>query len=139
MQLLWKHHYQYWRFILIDAHKTLNEENHTSMLWDVWFKWPSGARFTFNFYCYCDTLMICNVGGTGCLICSKEGVTQGNPLDMILYGIRITTLIRELQAAHPQVIQLRYANDDGERGSLPHIQIQLDNLMLQGPACGYFL
>ena len=35
----------------------------------------------------------------------KEGVTQGDPLAMIAYGIEVPTLIRELRGAHPRVTQ----------------------------------
>ena len=39
-----------WGFLLIDARNAFNEENCTCMLWEVWFEWPCGARFSFNCY-----------------------------------------------------------------------------------------
>ena len=47
----------------------------------------------------------------------KEGVTQGDPLAMIAYGI----LIRELQGAHPWVTQPWYADDAGAGGKFQSI------------------
>ena len=53
------------------------------MLWAVWSKWPSGARFIFNCHHHWATLATRDVGGTGHLLHSKEGMTQVYPLDMI--------------------------------------------------------
>ena len=54
MHVLWEDHLQEkdWGFLLIDARKTFNKENRTTMLWYVQHEWPSGAQFTFN--CYRD-------------------------------------------------------------------------------------
>ena len=43
--------------------------------------------------------------GSGHFLHSKEGVTQDEPLDMIVYGIGALPLIRELRNAHPRVTQ----------------------------------
>ena len=52
MRLLWYQHAQEedWGLLLIDARNSFNEENCTCMLWEVWFEWPCGARFSFNCY-----------------------------------------------------------------------------------------
>ena len=58
------------------------------MLWAVRHEWPSGAQFTFNCYCHWSTLVVREIGdGSGHFLHSKEGVTQGDPLAMIAYGI----------------------------------------------------
>ena len=86
------------------------------MLWAVRNKWPSGAQFTFNCYCHWATLVVRDIGdGSGHFLHSKEGVTQGDPLAMIAYGIRVLPLIQELRDAHPRVTQTGYA-DDAEAG-----------------------
>ena len=41
----------------------------------------------------------------------KEGVTQGDPLDIIAYGIGVLPLIREIQDSHPCVSQPWYAGE----------------------------
>ena len=47
-----------WGFLLIYAQDVFNEENWTSMLWDFWFEWPSGAWFNIKFYCHRSSLVI---------------------------------------------------------------------------------
>ena len=90
MYFLWGEHSleEDWGFLLIDARNAFNEEKWTAMLWAVRHKWPSGAQFTFNCYRQWATLVVREIGdGSGHLLHSKEGVTQGDPLDMIAYGI----------------------------------------------------
>ena len=45
----------------------------------------------------------------------------------------------ELQAAHPNMTQLWYANNAGVRGSLLHINLHLEDFMVRGLACRQFL
>ena len=69
---------------------------------------------------------------------SKEGVTQGDPLVMIAYGIGVLPLIRVLQVDHPQVYQPWYADDAGAWGRFQDIMAHFRDLQLKGPARGYF-
>ena len=48
--------------------------------------------------------MIRDGGRTGHFLFSKEGVTQGYPLLMIVYGLRVLLLVRELQILYPKVM-----------------------------------
>ena len=75
---------------------------------------------------------------SGHFLHSKEGVTQGDPLAMIAYGIRVLHLIRELWGAHPQVTQSWYADDAGAGGKLQQILEQFQDLKARGPARGYY-
>ena len=91
-----------WGFLLIDARNAFNEENRTAMLWAVRYEWPSNAQFTFNCYRHWSTLLVGDIGdGSGHFLHSKEGVTQGDTLSMIKYGIGVLPLIWELREAHP--------------------------------------
>ena len=92
------------------------------MMWVVQHEWPSGTQLTFNCYYHWATLMIWDmcVGGDSLYI--KEGVTQGDPIPMIVYGILFLKLIQELRAAHPKITQPWYAADSRDRGSFSHIQ-----------------
>ena len=93
-----------WGFLLIDARNAFNEENRTAMLWAVRYEWPNGAQFTYNCYRHWSTLVVRNTeDGSGHFLHSKEGVTQGDLLAMIAYGIGILPLIRVLQVDHPRV------------------------------------
>ena len=108
MRVLWEEHQteEDWRFLLIDARNALNEENRTAMLWAVQHEWPSGGQFTFNCYRHWATLVVRDTGDGSChFLHIKEGVTQGDPLTMIAYGIEVLPLIRELRNSHPWVTQ----------------------------------
>ena len=72
-----------WVFLLIDTQNSLNEENRTAILWSVRHECPNGAWFAFNCYRHLATLVIRAGDGTGKLLYSKEGVTQGDPLEMV--------------------------------------------------------
>ena len=47
---------------------------------------------------------------------SREGVPQGDPLDMVAYGIGILPLIKNLKAEFTDVTQPWYADDAGALG-----------------------
>ena len=89
--LLWKQHPQEedWGFLLIDAQNAFNEDNWNSVLWAVQYECPSGIQSTFNFYRYWAMLVIQGSGGTVNSLHSKEGVTQDDMLEIIVYGIRV--------------------------------------------------
>ena len=75
--------------------------------------------------------------GSGNFSHSKEGVTQGDPLAMIAYGIGVLPLIRELRGAHPRVTQPWYADDAWARGNCMHILAYHWDWQAQGPPRGY--
>ena len=75
--------------------------------------------------------------GSGHFLYSKEGVTQGDPLAMITYGIGVLPLIRELPNAHPRVTQPWYADDVGAVGTFQQIKEHFRDLQARGPARGY--
>ena len=56
--------------------------------------------------------------GTSHFLFSKEGVTQGDPLVMVAYGLVILPIIRELRKSHPGVTRPWYADDSGTDGTL---------------------
>ena len=100
------------------------------MLWKVRHEWPSGAQFSFNFYRHWSTLVIRADNGNGHFLHSKEGVTQGDPLAMVTYGLGILPLIRNLWTAHPSVTHPWYADEYGSGGTFTYIRRHLDNLMV---------
>ena len=110
-----------------------------AMLWAVRHEWPSGAQFAFNCYRHWDTLVVWDTGGgSGHLLHSKEGVTQGGPLAMIAYDIGVLPLVRELWGAHPQVTQKWCADDAGAGGKFPNIMEHIRYLQAWGPSRGYY-
>ena len=70
---------------------------------------------------------------------SKEGVTRGNPLDMIAYGIGVLPLFQELREAHPCVTQPWYADDAGAGRTFIDVQAHFQNLQARGPTRVYYL
>ena len=109
------------------------------MLWSVRHLWPSGARFVFNCYRHWSTLVVRGYSGTdSAFLSSREGVTQGDPLSMIVYGLGTLPLIRQLRAEFPEVEQPWYADDGGAAGHFTSILRLFGRLQEIGPRFGYF-
>ena len=68
---------------------------------------------------------------------SKEGVTQGDPLVMILYGIALVLLAEYIQAAVPSVLQIWYADNSAFVGKASGIKQCMEILIRLGPVQGY--
>ena len=96
---------------LFHACNGFNELSHLAMLWNVRHRWPSGARFAFNFYKHWAQLLLRQPGELPVTILSREGVTQGDPLLMVLYGITLVPFAEELRAADSGLLSLFYADD----------------------------
>ena len=73
------------------------------MLWTARHLCPSGARFIFYCYRHWSSLILLNRNRTESIILIREGVTQGDNLAMIAYGIRILPLIKNTKRAIPDV------------------------------------
>ena len=86
---------------LVDAQNGFNEMSRFAMLRTVRHRWPAGARFAFNCYKHLAQLLLRQPGELPVTILSREGVTQGDPLSMVLYGITLVLLAEELRAADP--------------------------------------
>ena len=71
---------------------------------------------------------------SGHFLPSKEDVTQGGSLSMIVYGIGFLPLIRELWEAHPRVTQPWYADDTGAGGGIQAHTGQISGHSGEGPA-----
>ena len=113
VQALWDENssMEEWVFLLVDAKNTINDINQVGMLWTVRHLWPSGASFLFNCYFHWSLLVLRNGNGTASNLHIREGVTQGGPLAMALYGIGIPPLINHLTRAIPGVTHAWYANN----------------------------
>ena len=78
------------------------------MLWTVRHRWPAGVRFTFNCYGHWAQLLLRQPGEPPVIILSREGVTQGDPLSMVLYGITLVPLAEELIFADLRLLSSFY-------------------------------
>ena len=125
-----------WGFLLVDARNAFNELNRYQLLWTVRHEWPSGSHFVFNCYKFWSTLIIRD-GKKGEFIFSKEGVTQGDPLAMVCYGIATLPLIRKMKELG-DTVHIWYADDAGVGGRITEIEEYWSQLSLLGPKWGYF-
>ena len=86
------------------------------MLWTVRHRCPRLATYSFNRYRHQIRLICRQPGGEPEIILSQEGVTQGDPLAMVLYGIALLPLAEALQKEFPDVLQPWYADDAAMQG-----------------------
>ena len=86
------------------------------MLWTVRHCCPVGVRFALNCYRHWLQLLLCQTGEPSVKILSIEGVTQGDPLSMVLYGITLVPLAEELRAADTGILSPFYADDAAFEG-----------------------
>jgi hypothetical protein len=124
--------------LLVDATNGFNELGRKAMLWTVRHRWASGARFSFNCYRHSAQLILRRRGKDCAVILSREGVTQGDPLSMVLYGLSLTPLAEALRRAVPTVVQPWYADDAAMAGPVEGIRDAQRLLLEWGPRRGYF-
>ena len=65
----------------------------------------------FNCYRHWAQLLLLQPGEPPVTILSREGVTQGDPLSMVLYEINLVPLREELRAAYMGILSPFYADD----------------------------
>ena len=74
---------------IIDSRNRFNKLRRLAMLWTVRHHWRAGATFAFNCYKHWAQLLLRQPGELSFTILRREGVTQGDPLSMVLYGITL--------------------------------------------------
>ncbi|KAI2507267.1 hypothetical protein MHU86_7103 [Fragilaria crotonensis] len=124
--------------LLVDATNGFNELGRKAMLWTVRHRWANGARFSFNCYRHSAQLLLRRRGGDCEIILSREGVTQGDPLSMVLYGLALTPLAESIRASVPTVAQPWYADDAAMVSPVDGIAEAQRLLLDLGPRRGYF-
>jgi len=124
--------------LLVDACNGFNELSRKAAMWTVRHRWPSGSRFAFNCYRHAAQLVIHRSGRPGSVILSQEGVTQGDPISMVIYGVALTPLTESVRAAQPNTLQAWYADDSSFAGSAPAIAAAMRTILEKGPARGYY-
>ena len=122
-----------WGLLLVDATNAFNSVNRVAALWNVRVLWPRCSRFLFNTYCGYASLLLQD--GNKCLL-SKEGITQGDPLSMMLYAVAVLPLIHFLRAPG-RWTQNWYADDSSCVADLPSLRAWFEELSRRGPDYGY--
>jgi hypothetical protein len=126
-------------YLLIDARNAFNEQNRTMMLWNTRHLCPMLALFAFNVYKHHSILHIRSLDGDpGAVLHSREGVTQGDPLSMVLYGVGMLPLIKQLKELYPTLYQPWYADDAAAVGQFEDILLMFNSLIDLGRKYGYF-
>ena len=103
-------------------------------LWNAWVLWPRCRHFLFNTYRgYAKLIVRC------CdeFLYSREGVTKGDPMSMLMYSIAVMPLIKSISCKE-KYLQCWYADNSDCAGKLSHIHSQLNCLLQLSPAYGYF-
>ena len=103
--------------MLAGARNGFNEMRHLTMLWTVWRHWPEKLRFTFNCYKNLAQILLRQTWTPLVTLMSKEGVTQGDPLSVVLYGVTLVPLVEELWEADPGILTPLYVDDAAFEGS----------------------
>lgn len=124
--------------LLVDARNGFNELSRFAMLWTVRHLWPTGARFAFQCYRHAAILIVRQRSQPCMTILSREGVTQGDPLSMVLYGLTLVPLAKRIRAATGDVVQPWYADDMAMAGKVSGIACATSLLQRFGPDRGYF-
>ena len=129
---------------LIDASNGFNELSRYHMLWTIKHLWPKASLFTFNCYRHFAMLIVRNNNQPITILHSMEGVQQGDPLAMILYGLSLTPLIKKLQLENhttpiPTPLQPWFADDSAIISHPTQTAKFLSSLLKYGPSYGYFI
>ena len=124
--------------LLVDARNGFNELGRKAGLWTVCHKWANGARFAFNSYRHAAQLIFRRKGDSCYVLLSKEGVTQGDPISMVIYGLALIPLAESLRKAVPSVVQPWYADNATMAGPVSGIAKAMGIIREEGPARGYF-
>ena len=94
--------------------------------------------FAFNCYRNWAQLLLCHPGEPPVTILSREGVTQGDPLSMLFYGITLAPLAEEIRAADLGILSPFYADDAAFDGLARRSAQLLKLLMKRWLDRGYF-
>ena len=122
-----------WDLLLVDVTNAFNSVNRVVALCNARVLWPRFSRYLFNTYQGYASLLLQD--GSKSLL-SKEGVTQGDPLSMMLYAVAVLPLIRSLRASGKWT-QNWYADDSSCIADLGSLRAWYEELSCRGLNYGY--
>ena len=100
--------------------------------------WLSGANCFIKCYFHHSSLVLQNGDGKSNILHSREGVTQGDLLTMVAYGIGIFDMIEPLELMYPDVAQPWYADNAGELRKFDNLEQYCNSLKRNDPDQGYY-
>ncbi len=130
---------------LLDASNGFNEISRLRCLHTIRHLWPSASRFAFN--CYRHYIQICirDHNSPATIIPGYEGIQQGDPLSMILYGLALTPLIDRIHTEHSSIffsenfLDPWYADDATIVATVSNTITIIKAIQNLGPVYGYFI
>lgn len=128
-----------WGILLLDARSAFNEGNRKMMVWIVRHLWPSGSRFVFNLHRHHSLIIMHGDSSkrSHILFC-EEGVSQGCPASMVLYGLLLLPFINKLKELFPDLFSPWFADDGSAGGKLDSLHRFFDKACELGRPYGYF-
>ena len=125
--------------VLLDASNALNSLNRELFPYNVSYICPAISFFVK--ICYSSPSRLFIIGGKE--LKTKEGITQGDPVSMAIYGIRVTPLINMLidivvTSTENQVAVLVYADEFSGAGKLEDLRKWWDTLTIIVSKFGYY-
>ena len=121
--------------MLVDATNAFNSINREAMLHNIAVKCPEINRYVQNWYGKPSKLFIVDgkQNGDKCILYSKEGTAQGEPVAMAMYALGLSVLHLELKHEETNVKSVAYADDYVGAGNLQDLSKWWDNLTERGP------
>ena len=120
--------------LLVDADNAFNRLNRKVALLNMRHICPSLSIILIN--CYRSPASLYVSGGLE--LSSEEGVTQGDPLAMVMYGLALLPLIRAIRPNEGEGVQSWYADDGQAVGRFAMLRKWWDELVRLGPRYGYY-
>ncbi|KAL7463315.1 hypothetical protein ACHAXS_003701 [Conticribra weissflogii] len=130
---------------LLDASNGFNEISRLRCLHTIRHLWPSASRFTFN--CYRHSIQVCirQHNSPATIIPGNEGIQQGDPLSMILYGLALTPMIDRIHTENSSIFLSEnfldpwYADDATIVATVSDTITIIKAIQRLGPIYGYFI
>lgn len=125
--------------LLIDAKNAFNELDRYLMLWEVYHRWNTSARFAFNRYRHQTIVYVRRrPGETPYVILSKNGVAQGCTFGSYCFCVGLMPLVEQMHEAVPETLKPAYCDDISATGRAEHNARVLAFLSQRGPDYRYF-
>ena len=119
--------------LLVDTSNAFNRLNRKAALANINNLCPALGTVLTNTYRSQPKLFI-----EGECILSREGITQGDPLAMVMYAVATLPLIKTLQR-EAEVEQIWFADDSAAGGDINQLRRWWNVIVQRGPAFGYYV